>query len=101
MSLQNDIKMNNPDLKTLKELAEKAKENPQDEWVFHFEANPQTILALLDRYEKAVETIKILELNFRNQTKCEDNKCDGCYQDAKIAHEYCENFLKSIEESPL
>ena len=53
------------------------------------------------RFEEAVEVIKIIDINFNKITKCPDNTCDGCHEDAKIAAEYSSKFLRSLDKGEL
>lgn len=50
------------------------------------------------RFEEALEVIKVIDLNFKKITKCPDNTCDGCHEDAKIAAEYSSKFLRSLDK---
>lgn len=53
---------------------------------------------LQKKFEEAVEVIKIIDLNFNKITKCPDNSCDGCHEDAKIAAEYSSKLLNSLDK---
>lgn len=48
---------------------------------------------LQQRHDEARRVIELIYANFKKITKCEENKCEGCFQDAKIAAEYSREFL--------